>query len=96
MYVNNAQINKVLELHLHKVYSTQGISAASSTGKPDELILSSRMTEMQDVKQAISALPDMRTDLISGLRSKIESGTYNSGSQDIADCMMRSTIKNLG
>ncbi|MEN6372150.1 MAG: flagellar biosynthesis anti-sigma factor FlgM [Armatimonadota bacterium] len=97
MYVNNAQINSVLELHLHKVYSVQNKPAISASMRPaDELVLSSRATEMQDIKQAMSALPDVRTDLVDNIKSKVEAGAYDSSNQDIADCMLRSIIGNLG
>lgn len=87
MYVDNAQIQKVLELHLHKVYSTQNSPAISSARGLDELILSSRATEMQEIKQAVTALPDMRTNLVQDIKSKVSSGTYKASDRDIAESM---------
>lgn len=96
MYVNNAQIQKVLELHLHKVYSLPSSQSVSSTRGLDELILSSKATEMQDIKQAVSALPETRSDLVRDLRSKIDSGLYDPANQDIAESMFKSAIENWG
>jgi len=87
VYVNNAQIQKVLELHLHKVYSTQSRPSISSARGLDELVLSSRATEMQEIKQAVSSLPDMRANIVQDIRSKVSSGTYEINGRDIAESM---------
>ena len=84
MHISNAQIQKVLELHLHKVYSTrrgQTTGAAAS----DELVLSPKAADMQQVKQKIIGLPDTRADIVREMKHKIEAGEYKVGSAELAD-----------
>jgi len=88
VHINNAQIQKVLELHLHKVYSTQTKTGISASRKADELVLSSKATELQQVKQTVTEMPDTRASLVQSLKQKVQSGTYCIDEQSIADSML--------
>jgi flagellar biosynthesis anti-sigma factor FlgM len=95
VYINNAEIHKVLEVHLHKVYGTKSKAGISSTKGPDQLILSPKATEMQQAKQVISSMPEVRDDLVQNLRAKLQAGTYNTEEQNTAGNMLDSAIRNL-
>ncbi len=87
MHINNAEIHRVLSVHLNKVYGPANSTAIDGARRPDELILSPKAAEMQKVKQTIADLPDVRTSLINSIRSKIDAESYTFDSRDLADCI---------
>ena len=93
MHINNAQIQKVLELHLHRVYTTQNKSGAGSTRKPDELVLSARAAEIQEIKQAMAGLPAMREEIVQELKRRIQSGDYKINPEELADKMLAAAVR---
>jgi flagellar biosynthesis anti-sigma factor FlgM len=95
VYINNAEIHKVLEVHLHKVYDTKCKASTSATKGPDQLILSPKAAELQLAKQAISGVSDTRDDLVQSLKAKLQSGTYNVEERNIASNMFDLAIQNL-
>ena len=92
MHISNAQIQKIFELHLHKV-RVSGVRPGGPVRKPDQLTLSRQATEMQNIKQFVSALPDIRQDKVYELRRTIESGGYQVSDSDIASAMFASAMR---
>jgi negative regulator of flagellin synthesis FlgM len=45
--------------------------------------------EIAKYKAAVNAAPDVREDLVSSLKSRIENGEYNVSGDEIADMMVR-------
>ena len=84
MHISNGQIQKVLELHLHKVYATRGGSGPGFATGADELILSTRAAEMQQLKQAVARSPEIRSGLVQDLKQKVQSGNYQIDPQGLA------------
>jgi negative regulator of flagellin synthesis FlgM len=48
-----------------------------------------RSEEVQQVKETLEEMPDVREDVVAALKAKIESGTYHVSSEEIADLMVR-------
>lgn len=44
---------------------------------------------VQQVKKDLENVPDVREDIVADLRSRVESGEYKVGSDEIADLMLR-------
>jgi len=84
VHINNAHIQKVLEVHLHRVYETERKSRSESSRKPDELVLSARAKEMQDIKQAAASLPEVRANVVQSLKRRIQSGNYDLDADELA------------
>lgn len=87
MHISNTQIHKVMALHLHKVYAAQPAAGASAASRVDRLTFSRQATEMHHIRQAIDALPDMRSDLVGDIGQKISAGDYKINEQQLAETM---------
>ncbi|MDR3711140.1 MAG: flagellar biosynthesis anti-sigma factor FlgM [Capsulimonadaceae bacterium] len=57
-------------------------SAATAT-------FSARAQEISRAKAAVNAAPDTRDDLVSSIKDRVDAGTYNPSSDDIAEMMLR-------
>ena len=66
----------------------KGGSNKKSVNRFDELQLSSIGKDYQTAKQAVSAAPDVREELIAPLRSSIKSGTYQVSNESFADKLL--------
>lgn len=87
MQISNAHIQKVMEVHLHKVYATDGKRQTSASGT-DQFVLSSRAADMQRAKDAISSLPPVRPEVVEAARASVLNGDYQISSSDIADSIL--------
>jgi len=87
MLIANAQVSKVYELHLHKVYNPQ-VRFTDPVSGPDKLTLSSRANEMQAVRDYVSALPDIRGDKVLAFQHMIGKGTYQPSDYDTASAIV--------
>lgn len=71
----------------------QGSQAQPTTSTAESpaatVTLSDAAQTISQAKQAVAAAPDIREDLVSSLKAKIDSGTYNVSSSDIAEMMLR-------
>lgn len=92
MRISNAQIEKVFELHLNRVHSAQDGSGGGAAAKPDELILSTKATDMEQAKQKAAGLPEIRAGVVHQLKQKIQAGGYVAGDEDLAQAIIRSVL----
>ncbi len=93
MHIANAQVNKVFELHLHKVYSAQ-FRPTDALSRPDKLTLSGRANEIQAIKSHISMLPDIRNEAIRPLQQQISKGNYQPSDFDTASAIIAGVARN--
>jgi flagellar biosynthesis anti-sigma factor FlgM len=84
MHISNTQVSKVMELHLHKVYAALPAVGTAAASRADRITLSRQATEMQQIRQAISAISDTRSDVVSGIRQKVAAGDYEINEQQLA------------
>ena len=64
----------------------QQISAASHNS--DQLQISTAGKDFQAVKSAVAAVPDVREDLVSSIKAKINNGTYQVEASAFADKLL--------
>jgi negative regulator of flagellin synthesis FlgM len=65
-------------------------SAVSGAESPAATVsLSPQAQEIQRVRQTVAALPETRDELVASLKAKVDSGTYNVSSSDIAEMILR-------
>lgn len=95
MNINNAQMHEVLKLHLHKVYSTQQTPCVSSVKRSDELVLSTKARDIQQIKEALNTMPEIRTRMVQDLKSKINAGSYELDDHETADSMLSSIMNSM-
>jgi len=74
--VSNAQIQKVLELHLHKCRNTGRLPSCTAKAHCDQLVLSPRAATIQQVKEKAFTLPELRKDVVQDVKHRLESGDY--------------------
>jgi flagellar biosynthesis anti-sigma factor FlgM len=90
MNITNTQVNQVSPVSLQKVTSgSVRVTGQSSTS--DELIMSKLATEAQAVKQRITGLPEVRTDLVEHIKDAISDGSYQVSGSEVASSMFSDT-----
>jgi negative regulator of flagellin synthesis FlgM len=62
----------------------QAKKGAEKSGVADKVDISSRTKEIEELKQVINQLPDIRADKVKAIRNAIEEGTYKVDSLKIA------------
>lgn len=65
---------------------SQQISAASYNS--DQLQLSTAGRDFQTAKSAVAAVPDVREDLVSSIKAKIDNGTYQVDTSAFAEKLL--------
>ncbi len=98
MKISNEEINRLMALMpserggQQRRGSTETTATDYGNAEAATIDISHRAQEIQQVKKAISQLPDVRADRVSVLKAQVESGTYNVSGEDIADLMIRRTL----
>lgn len=90
MIISGPQIQNIRKVYAdqNKVTKTASSQGSSPTSQKDEVILSSQAQDFSQIYQSLKATPDVRTDRVQELSDKINSGTYNVDSKDVADKMI--------
>jgi hypothetical protein len=96
VHINNAYIHKVLEVHLHKVHSREGKGKIEPGRAPDELVLSPKAADLQQVKQVIAELPETRIGMVRGIRNRVASGFYEPDAQELAQIIAGFAADKIG
>ncbi len=60
----------------------------TAEGKKDMVAISSPAKDFQSVMQALSAVPDVRTEKVASIKAKIEAGTYNISTELVSEKML--------
>jgi len=88
--VNAARIGQVQTVNQSAVSAGSSAVPASGAESPAATVsFSSHAQDIAKAKAAVNAAPDVREDLVSSLKARVDSGTYNVSGADIADMMMR-------
>lgn len=81
---------------INKLYTsekTSGVKQNIATSKNDKLEISQTALEYQIAKKAVSEIEDVREELVSKVKNKIESGNYNVSADDFANKVIESYNK---
>ena len=63
---------------------------------PDEKVnLSTKARDIQQLKDAVSQLPDVREDKVNELKGQVEAGTYTVNGQKIAEKMVSESLLDI-
>lgn len=82
-------MNKVSQLY--QTGSPKKVSKASGKDKTtDSLEISQAGKDFQTVRQAVASAPDVRTDLVNSIKQRMNNGTYNVSSEELADKLLNS------
>lgn len=91
MRVDN--FNKVSQLYQSN--STKKLEKTTKSSQSDKLELSQTGKDYQVAKQAVMKAPDVRMDKVNDIKRRMESGTYNISSQEIASKMVDSYFSTI-
>ena len=79
--------------NIYETYKKQSVAKAQSvakTGKKDEVALSEAAKDFQSVFKLLSATPDIREDKVNSVKERINSGTYNVKTEEVAEKILSS------
>ena len=78
---------------IQSLYQTSRVSNTQKTRNAgavtDKVSISSIGKDMKTAKDALAATPDVRTDLVDSIKSKIQDGTYNVSAGSFADKLLQ-------
>jgi negative regulator of flagellin synthesis FlgM len=67
-------------------------SLSVNANNQDEVLLSESAVKFSMLKERLSALPDVRADLVAELKSRIQKGDYQIDSEKIADKLIEESL----
>lgn len=83
-------INRVSQLY--QTNSTKKVAKANDVAKYDSVQISQMGKDYQVAKAAVAATPDVRTDLVNDIKSRMENGTYDVSMEMLADKLLAREI----
>ena len=83
-------INRVSQLY--QANSTKKVAKAKSTEKFDSVQISQMGKDYQVAKAAVAATPDVRTDLVNDIKTRMQNGTYDVSMEMLADKLLAKEI----
>ncbi|MEW5706869.1 MAG: flagellar biosynthesis anti-sigma factor FlgM [Actinomycetota bacterium] len=101
MKISNEQVRKALESYVRQVEGKKSNrvekekSSESKVGESkrgDSVTFTARSEEFKRARELYDKLPDIRKDLVSELKNKIKSGSYEVTSKEIADKIIYRTF----
>lgn len=79
-------VNRVSQLY--QANSTKKVAKQTSAEKYDSVQISRMGKDYQVAKAAVAAVPDVRTDLVNDIKSRLQNGTYDVSMEMLADKLL--------
>jgi len=89
--VDLANYLKGVKKYNHSKEDIQVKTAANSV-ESDKVQISKRSKEIQRVREAVEASPDVRSEKVKELKTAVESGSYNVKGEAIAEEMIKRSV----
>lgn len=83
-------VNRVSQLY--QANSTKKVAKQTKTEKYDSVQISQIGMDYQVAKAAVAAAPDVRTDLVNDIKTRMQNGTYDVSMEMLADKLMADSI----
>ena len=83
---------------VQKLYQSQKVNRSQKTSvvaQTDQLQISSIGKDFQVAKTAVAESPDVREELVSSIKTKIQNGTYEVSNESFAEKLI-SKVKEMG
>jgi len=89
MNINNTKGISAKEIQQYVMNESLGKGKELQGGKPaaipqETVDISDKAREIQQIKNAINAIPDIREEKVAALKSQIDNGTYNVSGEELA------------
>jgi len=91
----NLNLNKLKETSDKKKADKVAASSKESSAGSDKVSLSSTAKDVATVKEAVKSAPNIRVELVSELKVKIENGQYNVSGKEVAEKIVQAAIDGL-
>lgn len=79
-------VNRVSQLY--QANSTKKVAKQTKTEKYDSVQISQMGKDYQVAKAAVTGTPDVRTDLVNDIKSRMQNGTYDLSMEKLADKLL--------
>lgn len=79
-------VNRVSQLY--QANSTKKVAKQTKTEKYDSVQISQMGKDYQVAKAAVAGTPDVRTDLVNDIKSRMQNGTYDLSMEKLADKLL--------
>jgi len=83
-------INRVSQLY--QANSTKKVAKTNHAEKFDSVQISQMGKDYQVAKAAVAATPDVRTDLVADIKTRMQNGTYDVSMEMLADKLLAKEI----
>ena len=94
--VDDAAIQAVQQYQkADKVQEESGPKVGGSAAPEEKVNLSTKARDIQQLRDAVSQLPDVREDKISELKDQVDTGTYDVNGQKIAEKMVSESLLDI-
>ena len=83
-------VNRVSQLY--QANSTKKVAKQTRTEKYDSVQISQMGKDFQVAKAAVASTPDVRTDLVNDIKTRMQNGTYDVSMEMLADKLLAEGI----
>ena len=83
-------VNRVSQLY--QANSTKKVAKQTRTEKYDSVQISQMGKDYQVAKAAVAGTPDVRTDLVNDIKTRMQNGTYDVSMEMLADKLLAEGI----
>ncbi|MGA3207219.1 MAG: flagellar biosynthesis anti-sigma factor FlgM [Syntrophales bacterium] len=91
--VDDAAIQAVQQYQKTEKVQEESSAKVDGSAAPEEKVnLSTKARDIQQLRDAVSQLPDVREDKISELKDQVDTGTYDVNGQKIAEKMVSESL----
>lgn len=90
-HISRSSTNKNVSPEKSSV-SVKAESESSAANASDNVRFSAKAKELQEAGKALEATPDMRSEKVAELKSRIDSGSYNVKGEAIADSIIKASL----
>jgi len=94
--VDDAAIQAVQQYQkTEKVQEESGPKVGGSAAPEEKVNLSTKARDIQQLRDAVSQLPDVREDMVRELKDKVDQGAYDANGQRIAEKMVSESLLDI-
>jgi negative regulator of flagellin synthesis FlgM len=94
--VDDAAIQSVQQYQKTEKVQEESSPKVGGSAAPEEKVnLSTKAKDIQQLRNAVSDLPDVREDKVSELKDQVDTGTYDVNGQKIAEKMVSESLLDI-
>jgi negative regulator of flagellin synthesis FlgM len=94
--IDDAAIQAVQQYQkTEKVQEESGPKVSGSAAPEEKVNLSTKARDIQQLRDAVSQLPDVREDMVRELKDKVDQGAYDANGQRIAEKMVSESLLDI-